>query len=261
MGIKRIFVQNPSEENVLKAIHMYKPVWGVIPPSEVTSILNFSNFKMYDVSSVKLISCGGSTVSQGLMDRVKVRKPHTLSPYRNYLFFATVLTVVFQSFNSLGKILPLSKLTKEQSIILQKKWNKDIVVEPSYGLIELSGRVTIANPKTNILSPGKLAPGVQLKVVEMDTKKSLGPNKVGELYLKSNGLMKGYVGNLEATNEAIDDDGWFHTGDLGYYDDHEYIYIVDRIREMIKYRNMKVQYLKSPLKRLFLSVYYCRFLL
>ena len=75
----------------------------------------------------------------------------------------------------------------------------------------------------------------------MDIKKVLGPNKIGELYLKSQGMMKCYVGNPDATKEVIDDDGWYHTGDLGYYDDNEYLYIVDRIKEMIKVQNMQVR--------------------
>lgn len=52
--------------------------------------------------------------------------------------------------------------------------------------------------------------------------------------------MKGYIGNEEATKAAIDEDGWYHSGDLGYYDEDERIYIVDRIKEVIKFRNLQV---------------------
>lgn len=93
-------------------------------------------------------------------------------------------------------------------------------------------RIGDGTPGGNIFSVGKLKPGIQLKVVDMETKKSLGPNKVGEFWLKSDLMMKCYVGDPDSTNEAIDKDGWLHTGDLGYYDDNENLYVVDRVKEL-----------------------------
>lgn len=102
-----------------------------------------------------------------------------------------------------------------------------------YGLTEVTGAITVADPKAKIPSVGKLRHGVKLKVVDVKSKKSLGPNAIGELCVKSIGLMKCYVGNPETTKEAIDDEGWLHTGDLGYYDDNEFLYVVDRIKDVI----------------------------
>lgn len=76
--------------------------------------------------------------------------------------------------------------------------------------------------------------------MDTSTGRSLGPNQVGEIVVKSIGIMKGYIGNDEATKTAIDEDGWYHTGDLGYYNENKCIYIVDRIKEIIKFRNMQV---------------------
>lgn len=52
--------------------------------------------------------------------------------------------------------------------------------------------------------------------------------------------MKGYIGNKQATSETIDADGWLHTGDIGYYDRNGEFYIVDRIKELIKYKAFQV---------------------
>ena len=52
--------------------------------------------------------------------------------------------------------------------------------------------------------------------------------------------MLGYYNRPKATSECIDSDGWFHTGDIGYYDENECVYIVDRLKELIKYKGFQV---------------------
>ena len=52
--------------------------------------------------------------------------------------------------------------------------------------------------------------------------------------------MLGYYNRPQATSECIDSGGWFHTGDIGYYDENECVYIVDRLKELIKYKGFQV---------------------
>ena len=52
--------------------------------------------------------------------------------------------------------------------------------------------------------------------------------------------MAGYLNNPKATAETIDADGWYHSGDIGYIDDDDHVYIVDRVKELIKYKGMQV---------------------
>jgi len=54
--------------------------------------------------------------------------------------------------------------------------------------------------------------------------------------------MKGYYKNSKATAETIDAEGWLHTGDVGYYDDKGFVYVIDRIKELIKVKAFQVKY-------------------
>lgn len=53
-------------------------------------------------------------------------------------------------------------------------------------------------------------------------------------------VMKGYFNRADATAATIDKNGWLHTGDIGYYDEDQYVYIVDRLKELIKVKGFQV---------------------
>lgn len=110
-----------------------------------------------------------------------------------------------------------------------------------YGLTEVSGAVTIIPKNLQKLgSSGILVSEVTAKIVDPETKQPCGPNQFGELCFKGPCVMKGYMANEVATAETIDEDGFLHTGDIGYYDDDKYFYVVDRIKDLIKYKGFQV---------------------
>ena len=86
-----------------------------------------------------------------------------------------------------------------------------------------------------------LDPGFQ--VIDPETGKSLSANKEGELCFRGPLIMKGYKNNPTATAGTIDKEGWLHTGDIGFYDDNQWFYVVDRIKELIKYNALQVNIL------------------
>ena len=76
----------------------------------------------------------------------------------------------------------------------------------------------------------------EAKIVDKDGKE-LGANEKGEICVRGERgktIFDGYFENTEATNKAIDKDGWLHTGDIGYFDEDEYFYFVDRDVNLIK---------------------------
>ncbi|XP_066598228.1 luciferin 4-monooxygenase [Prorops nasuta] len=117
-------------------------------------------------------------------------------------------------------------------------------IRQAYGLTESSLAVTSSPPgKFKYGSVGVLVSGISGKVVPIDKPNCstpLGPYRQGELCFKGDLIMKGYCNNKNATDATIDKDGWLHTGDIGYYDEDGFFFIVDRIKELIKYKGFQV---------------------
>ncbi|KAF3552043.1 hypothetical protein DY000_02004690 [Brassica cretica] len=97
------------------------------------------------------------------------------------------------------------------------------------------------NPfKTKSGACGTVIRNADMKVVDTITGVSLPRNKSGEICIRGDQLMKGYLNDPEATARTIDNDGWLHTGDIGYVDDDDEIFIVDRLKELIKFKGYQV---------------------
>ncbi|XP_046745640.1 luciferin 4-monooxygenase-like [Diprion similis] len=114
------------------------------------------------------------------------------------------------------------------------------VVILGYGMTELGGAATIQDPNSKPGSCGRPVYGIACKVIERSTGKILGPGETGEICWQSPCIMKGYRNDPEATAEAIDKDMWLHSGDIGYYDEDGLIYVLDKLKEMIKYRGNQI---------------------
>ena len=110
-----------------------------------------------------------------------------------------------------------------------------------YGLTEASP-LTNANPldRTKPLTVGPAVSDTLEKVVDIETGAELGPGEVGELLVYGPQVMKGYWGRPDATAETLTPDGWLRTGDLVTVDEEGYVTILDRLKEMIKYRGYQV---------------------
>jgi 4-coumarate--CoA ligase len=114
-------------------------------------------------------------------------------------------------------------------------------VVQGYGLTETSP-VTHATPLGHFKpgSVGPALPNTEVMIVDPATGEPLGIERDGEVWIRGPQVMKGYFGNPEATAATIDPDGWLHTGDIGYVDADGHLYVVDRLKELIKYKGFQV---------------------
>ncbi len=117
-------------------------------------------------------------------------------------------------------------------------------VVQGYGLTETSPVTHVYNrtltKKDKLSSVGPAVPNTEVMVVDVVTSKPLGRNENGEIWMRGPQVMKGYLNNPDATAATVDEDGWLHSGDIGYIDDEGFFYIVDRLKELIKYKGFQV---------------------
>ncbi|KAI3890119.1 hypothetical protein MKX03_020020 [Papaver bracteatum] len=112
-----------------------------------------------------------------------------------------------------------------------------------YGLTETCGIVSFENPYEGVRnsgSTGLLVPGVESKIVSVDTMNPLPPTQLGEIWVRGQNMMQGYLNNPEESKLTIDNQGWVHTGDFGYFDAQGHLFVVDRIKELINYKGIQI---------------------
>ena len=117
-----------------------------------------------------------------------------------------------------------------------------IIVRQGYGLTETSP-VTHANPRSlpiKLSSVGPALPNTAYRIVGLETQQDVPQGELGEVWIRGPQVMKGYLRNRDATKEMIDHEGWLHTGDVGRADEDGYLYVVDRVKELIKYKGLQV---------------------
>jgi acyl-CoA synthetase (AMP-forming)/AMP-acid ligase II len=89
-------------------------------------------------------------------------------------------------------------------------------------------------------SVGLPVPNTECKIIDLETGAELGFKQEGEVLIRGPQVMKGYLNRPDATAQTIDEDNWLHTGDIGYADEDGAFFIVDRAKELIKYKGFQV---------------------
>ncbi len=119
-----------------------------------------------------------------------------------------------------------------------------VQVRQGYGLTETSPVTHLVPPGAAYArkwaSVGPALPNTRVRIADLETAEPLGCGVRGEVWVRGPQVMKGYLNRPDATARTVDDEGWLHTGDVGYVDEDGCLYLVDRAKELIKYKGFQV---------------------
>ena len=116
-------------------------------------------------------------------------------------------------------------------------------VRQGYGMTESSPAAHMTPAEAARAKPGSVGacvPGTESKVVDVETGEPLGAGREGEICVRGPQVMKGYLNRPDETAQTVDAGGWLHTGDIGYADEDGHFFVVDRAKELIKYKGFQV---------------------
>ncbi|KAG6753191.1 hypothetical protein POTOM_043238 [Populus tomentosa] len=199
-------------EQVLKVVERYRVSDMPVSPTIILKLLKSDLTNKYDLSSLRRFTCGGAPLSKEVAEKFKRKFPQ-----------AEIMQ---------ASLILSFPLTERRIFIFHK----------GYGLTEAGAVSRIIGPEecNQHASVGRLFGNMEAKIVDPLTGEAVGPGKRGELWLRGPSIMKGYVGDEKATAETLDSEGWLKTGDLCFFDSEGFLYIVDRLKELIKYKAYQV---------------------
>ncbi len=199
--------RTPSPKIIIQAFQEVKPTIVISVPLILEKIYKKQIIPLLDKTSMKFL-LSVPFIDKAIYSKVKKK-----------------LTDVFGG-NFKEVIIGGAALNKDVELFLKKI---DFNFTIGYGMTECGPLISYSNwDKAKIGSAGKLVDTLEVKIDSEDPY-----NEVGEIMVRGENLMYGYYKNVEASEQAIDKEGWLHTGDLGIIDEENYIFIKGRNKSMI----------------------------
>ncbi|ODM88238.1 putative 4-coumarate--CoA ligase 3 [Orchesella cincta] len=196
-GRTSVVVSNLTLDSIISAAVKYKPGFIFAFPAFLVAMVN-TQVQGHDFSSIEKIFTAGAVITPVIKEQL-----HKLPNLKDFVI-----------------AFGLTEMLTCTSSTLERDGGKDIG-----GISDLPN-----------FSVGKPYPGTLLQIRNPDTLEILGPDQRGEICVKAPGLFRSYLNKPEETVKAFVD-GFFRTGDIGYYDANGFVYVVDRLKEIFKYYN------------------------
>ncbi|KAI3467677.1 hypothetical protein Pfo_024340 [Paulownia fortunei] len=231
----------------IAGVHAVRPV----RPSPAVTLCAVPFFHVYGfVLCIREVALGGSVVVVagrslesilGAVEEFKVTHLAVAPP----LVLAMVKSAAAEKYDlrSLEVVLCGGAPVANSVIERFKRGFANISLLQAYGLTETTAGIsrTIGLNESQVRGAnGRLVSNCQAKIVDPVTGDNLPPLKPGELWIRGPMVMKGYVGDKEATAAMVDSEGWLRTGDICYFDSEGLLFFVDRMKELIKYKGYQV---------------------
>ncbi|XP_065341781.1 uncharacterized protein LOC135940708 [Cloeon dipterum] len=194
-------VSKYKKEELIPQLLKYKPQQVFLYPYITNGFARSTELDKHDFSFLKAISLGGSIVDPTTVHLLQRKFPHTR------------VNVTFASTECMGISMTVNSATNQLSLFGTTPDGEEIV------------------------SCGVLFPLVEAKIVDVETNKLLGRNKLGRLFIRGRNIMKGYLveKGKEPNRSSIDEEGWFDTGDLVFMDSKGQLFVRERVSFMFKY--------------------------
>lgn len=216
-----------------------------------------TNDVMFCFSSLYWLSGFGTLIATTIRGATRIITTESFSPE---LLLRIVekykVTVVLSSPTYVALLLQNERLRQSSLSSIKRYWcggsfvakelceelNKYLIngtIQVAYGMTEIAGILTLNNSKHNLRSVGKLGLNSKVKIID-DNGQQCGVNETGEICCMPLFPFLGYYGDEENTKQILDEEGWIHTGDAGYFDPDGFLYIVDRKKDILKYMNYQI---------------------
>ena len=223
---------NPIDENSV--------VMGLLPFYHIYGMTVIMNYALYRGATVVTMPKFELPAFLGLIQQYRVTYANVVPPI--VLALAKHPLVDEYDLSSLtGMMSGAAPLGGDTAGAAAKRLNCEVT--QGYGMTELSP-VSHTNPDPDErIDRAKVGPGIpntECRIVSVETGEDVAAGETGELLVRGPQVMKGYLNNPAATAATIDSGGWLHTGDIAEVDEQGYFAVVDRVKELIKYKGYQV---------------------
>jgi acyl-CoA synthetase (AMP-forming)/AMP-acid ligase II len=212
----------------------------VLPLFHIYGMQVIMNFGLYAGSTIIMLPRFDLEEMLGVFQKYGVTMAHLVPP----IMIALAKSPVVDAYDlSRLKVIFSAAAPLGREVGEQVARRLGCFVKQGYGMTEAAPATHMIPPDPALDRPGSVGvpvPSTECKVIDVETGAELGPRHEGEICLRGPQVMSGYLNRPEATAESIDADGWLHTGDIGYADEEGYFFVVDRAKELIKYKGYQV---------------------